>query len=134
MLRLSIESWSYVLSQENDLATRAFTAEASIPDGIWVNDSLFSGPVYLTISDRRLDSSNPHGSIYWAVNAFGNAAAHLWVHAGAEIVDRISDKGAALSQLAIAADGALVNRGHWPHPDVPAAISGFTCTFNGPAA
>ena len=134
MLRLSIESWSYILSQDNDLATRAFTAEASIPEGIWVNDCLFSGPVYLTISDRPLGSSTSRGSIYWAVNAFGNAAAHLWVQASAELVDRISDKGATLSQLAIAADGVLVNGGHWLHPDVPAAVSSFTCTFNGPAA
>ncbi|WP_349810749.1 hypothetical protein ABQ179_003130 [Xanthomonas dyei] len=133
MLRLSIESWSYVLSQDNGQATRAFTALASIPEGISVHDSLFSGPVYLTISDRPIASAASQGSIYWDVNAFGDAAAHVWLCADGEVVDRIADKGAALTQIGVSAQGALVNRGSWPQPEEPAAVSGFSCTFNGPA-
>lgn len=135
MLRLSIESCAYSISVEGGVPHRQISALASIPEGILVNDSSFSGPVRVVISDAPIDPSFQYGSIYWDVDAFGGAFASLWLYAPSETVDRIADKASVLEQVNVSAAGVLVNGGSWIDPESSAAVSSFGCCFgSGPAA
>ncbi|MBN8716744.1 MAG: hypothetical protein J0H95_07185 [Xanthomonadales bacterium] len=134
MLRLSVKSYSHSLAIDGGSPTRQVSADAEIPEGIEVNGSIFSGPVHIVISDQPIDAPFQHGSIYWDVNAFGEAFAALWVFAPAEAIDRIYDMAAYLQQINVSAAGLLVNGGIWPDPRQPAAVSRFACVFGKRAA
>jgi hypothetical protein len=131
MLRLSVESCDYFLSVEGGIAGRQISATASIPEGIVVNDSLFSGPVHVVISDKSIDPPFEHGSIYWDIDASGAAFASLWLYAPAETIDRMADKASTLQQLNVSTAGVLVNGGTWSDSKNAAAVSRFGCCFDG---
>lgn len=129
MLRILVEPFGYSLSVEEGVPTRQIYAEASIPEGIDVNGSRFSGPVHVVVSDKAIEPPFQHGSIFWDVDAYGSAFASLWLHAPSEIIDRIADRTPGLRQLSVFAKGALVNGGIWPEPTQPAEVSKFCCDF-----
>ena len=135
MLRLSVQSLDYSVSVNEATTKSALHGVAVFSDPPLIDDLRFPGPVRLVISSEPVSEPFQHGSIYWDMDAYGDAFAMAWLFAPAQLVDRIADKRSSLSYLDVDLRAELVNGGNWLNPKNPLAVSGFSCTFSsGPVA